>query len=81
MINRGLKTPAEMWKDDRALAQWCRQAFGPAVSLPHYAKANLPSAAENIDGMVIVTDETGGRVPAFSDGTKWRRVTDRAIVS
>lgn len=30
---------------------------------------------------VLVTDETGGAVPAFSDGTDWRRVTDRSVVS
>ena len=34
-----------------------------------------------ITGLVFVTDETGGAVPAFSDGTVWRRVTDRVVVS
>jgi len=38
-------------------------------------------ASSRLDGMVIVSDETGGRVPAFSDGTNWRRVTDRNIIS
>lgn len=31
--------------------------------------------------MKFCTDETGGAVPVFSDGTNWRRVTDRAIAS
>ena len=31
--------------------------------------------------MIYVTDETGGAVPAFWDGSNWRRVTDRAVVS
>jgi hypothetical protein len=31
--------------------------------------------------MVYCTDETGGAIPAFYDGTNWRRVSDRAIVS
>ena len=31
--------------------------------------------------MVYCVNETGGAVPAFSDGTVWRRVTDRAVVS
>lgn len=45
-----------------------------------YAKASLPSAA--VAGrQIYVTDETGGATPAFSDGTNWRRVADRAIVS
>ena len=33
------------------------------------------------NAMIYVSDETGGAVPAFSDGTNWRRVTDRAVVS
>lgn len=48
--------------------------------LPSFTVSTLPAA--NIVGqMLFVTDETGGSVPAFSDGTNWRRVTDRAIVS
>jgi hypothetical protein len=31
--------------------------------------------------MIYVSDETGGAVMAFSDGSNWRRITDRAIVS
>ena len=30
---------------------------------------------------VFVTNEVGGSIPAFWDGTNWRRVTDRAIIS
>jgi hypothetical protein len=30
---------------------------------------------------VYCSDESGGSIPAFSDGTNWRRVTDRAIVT
>lgn len=49
--------------------------------LKSYALANLPAAASWTAGLVYVTDETGGAIPAFSDGTNWRRVTDRAICS
>jgi hypothetical protein len=28
-----------------------------------------------------VSNETGGAVLAFSDGTNWRRVTDRNIIA
>jgi hypothetical protein len=49
--------------------------------LPTYTVAGLPSAASNTRGMIYVSNETGGAVPAFSDGTNWRRVTDRAVVS
>jgi hypothetical protein len=42
--------------------------------------ATLPSAAAAAR-MIYVSDEAGGATPAFSDGTNWRRVSDRAIVS
>lgn len=38
-------------------------------------------ASSRPNGMVMASDEVGGKVPAFSDGTDWRRVTDRAIIS
>jgi hypothetical protein len=48
--------------------------------LPSYTSSTLPSAS--VPGaMIYVTNETGGPVPAFADGTNWRRVTDRAIVT
>jgi hypothetical protein len=47
-----------------------------------YTVATVPSASTAGAGaMIYVSDEVGGGVPAFSDGTNWRRVTDRAIVS
>jgi hypothetical protein len=48
--------------------------------LPSYTVSTLPSAAV-AGAMIYVTNETGGPVPAFADGTNWRRVTDRAIVT
>lgn len=48
---------------------------------PRYTVANLPPAASWAGCDVHVSNEVGGYVPAFSDGTHWRRVTDRAIVS
>jgi hypothetical protein len=45
-----------------------------------YTVAGLPAATT--PGMLVyVSNESGGAVPAFADGTNWRRVTDRAIVS
>lgn len=49
--------------------------------LPSYTVATLPSAATYVRGLIYVSNEAGGAVPAFSDGTNWRRVTDRAVVS
>ena len=51
-----------------------------ATPLATYTVATLP-AATTPGLMIYVSDESGGAVPAFSDGTNWRRVTDRAIVS
>jgi hypothetical protein len=47
---------------------------------PSYTVATLPSAGE-AGQFVFVADETGGATMAFSDGTDWRRVQDRAVVS
>ena len=45
-----------------------------------YTVDDLPDAS-GIKRMIVVSDETGGMVPAFNDETNWRRVTDRAVVS
>lgn len=55
-------------------------AVGGALGLPSYVKASLPSAA-TAGRMIFVTDDVGGSTPAFSDGTNWRRVADRNIIS
>lgn len=47
--------------------------------MPSVTVATLPALTDK--RIVLVTNEAGGAVPAFSDGTNWRRVTDRAIVS
>lgn len=51
------------------------------MRLPSYTTTTLPSASTAAGQMIYVSNESGGAVPAFSDGTNWRRVTDRAIVS
>jgi hypothetical protein len=51
-------------------------------SAPSYTVATVPSAATSGAGaMIYVSDESGGAVLTFSDGTNWRRVTDRAVIS
>lgn len=54
--------------------------LGAQVQLPSYTASTLP-VATTAGGMIFVTDEVGGAVPAFSDGLDWRRVTDRTIIS
>jgi len=50
------------------------------VILKPYTVAEVPNAASGY-GMIMVTDEVGGPVPAFSDLSNWRRATDGVIVS
>lgn len=52
----------------------------PAL-LMSYAVADLPDAALWTGAIIYISDETGGAVTAFSDGTDWRRTTDRAIAT
>ena len=47
--------------------------------VPSYTVAGLPSGLAG--DTAYVSNEVGGAVLAFHDGTNWRRVTDRAIVS
>ncbi|MBD3665145.1 DUF2793 domain-containing protein [Sulfitobacter aestuariivivens] len=64
-----------------ANAPYVASFLGP-VGLPSFTVATLPAAGTAGAGaQLYVSDEAGGAVPAFSDGTSWRRVTDRAIVS
>lgn len=49
--------------------------------LAEYTVATVPTASSYSGGMIAVTDETGGYTIAFSDGTDWRRVQDRTIIS
>lgn len=53
---------------------------GKIPQFASYTVATLPDASAP-GRMIYVSDETGGAVVAFSDGTNWRRVTDRAVVS
>ena len=54
-------------------------------TLPVFTVAQLTGtevpASSRPDGLVMVSDEVDGQVPAFSDSVNWRRVTDRAIIS
>ena len=52
-----------------------------AVEVAGHTVAGLPAAASMPWAIIGVSNESGGAVLAFSDGTNWRRVTDRAVVS
>lgn len=58
------------------------QRRGDPVELPPVSLALLPKFKVTTAGrLVMITDEAGGAVPAFSDGTDWLRVTDRNVAS
>lgn len=53
-----------------------------SLKLATYTVATLPNAAVHGAGaMIFVSNDAGGSTPAFSDGTSWRRVADRAVVA
>lgn len=51
------------------------------LSPPTYTVATVPDASLSESRLIYVSDEVGGATLAFSDGTNWRRVQDRAIIS
>lgn len=57
------------------------EAATAPVLLRSYTVATVPDADIYPNGLIYVSDETGGAVPAFSDGTSWRRVTDRNVIA
>ena len=93
MAKRLLLEPPPQSKDVEVLRRYIYQIYqrlgdGPFL-IPGFNVATLPNAAEwfrdsiteKYTALIFVNDEAGGSVLAFSDGTNWRRVTDRAIVS
>jgi hypothetical protein len=76
----GLVTDAVTAESDLGLLVTSGLIYPDQFVLPSYTTSTLPSASV-VGAMIYVTNETGGPVPAFADGTNWRRVTDRAIVT
>jgi hypothetical protein len=68
-------TQLQLYLDDITL-----QLNADRTALKDYVVAGVPDASSGY-GLIMVTNETGGAVPAFSDLTDWRRVTDRVVIS
>ena len=49
------------------------------IGMKSYTVATLPTVGTA--EWVYVSNETGGAIPCFSDGTNWRRCSDRAIAA
>lgn len=43
--------------------------------------AGVPTASLWEGSVIYISNETGGKTVAFSDGTNWRRVQDRAVIA
>ena len=72
-------TPAEVLsRFFREVFQTLNGSLPPRV--PVVTVAERPSVTP-AGRLVVVSNETGGSVLAFTDGTNWRRSTDRAVVS
>jgi len=56
-------------------------AYVVPPEVPSATVAESASISPRAGAQLFITNETGGAVLAFGDGTNWRRVTDRAIVS
>lgn len=78
---RRLTRPADLVKAWDIIASEIERLFDRAVTPRKFTVASLPPAALNEGLQVYVSDEAGGATLAFSDGTDWRRVQDRTIVS
>lgn len=63
------------------MAAVCRLDIDGPARVKGYTVAAVPAANAGAGQIIYVSDEAGGAVLAFSDGTNWRRVTDRAVIS
>lgn len=79
--NKGLQYSTDLSATfvDRSLID---KGYNDKQKLRSYTVAGVPSATtEGAGTMIYISNEAGGAVPAFSDGSNWRRVTDRAVIS
>jgi hypothetical protein len=55
---------------------------GANAKLKSFTVATMPGAtSEGAGTMIYVSDAATGAIPAFSDGTDWRRVDTRAVIT
>jgi hypothetical protein len=78
----GLITTAVALEIDMGFIVTAGVLYPDQLVLPSKTVAELGNLSAVPAGQfVYCSDESGGSIPAFSDGTNWRRVTDRAIVT
>lgn len=68
----------------RTINELIRRSGGPtwpAVPIPSYTVAELPTTGLETPSIAFCSNESGGAVLVVWDGTNWRRATDRAVAS
>ena len=63
------------------ITKFIERQFQRPIPLLTCTVADLPNPAQFINTAIIVSNETGGRTIATSDGSNWKRVKDGATVS
>lgn len=56
-------------------------SIGGTLSLGSFTVSTVPSAGASAGSLIYVVNEAGGATIAFSDGTSWRRIHDRQVIS
>lgn len=79
-LDLGLVTEDETIEIDLAALVQAGLLQPDQVVFPSFTVSSVP-LANPAGQMIYVSDESGGSVLAFSDGTNWRRITDRAVIS
>jgi len=68
------------WTEALVVETSGRISTGAPLGLRSCTVGTLPPASP-AGQLIYVPDEAGGATPAYSDGTDWRRVTDRTVIS
>ena len=68
--------------DPLDITKYIERGFeGPLKAGTYSMAGGLPDPADYMNHIIIISDETGGRTLATSDGANWRRVKDVAVAS
>lgn len=58
-----------------------QSGYWPAIRIQTKTVATLTAESKNVGKIAVCSDEVGGTTIVFADGTNWRRVQDRAVMS
>lgn len=58
-----------------------QSGYWPSIRIQTKTVATLTAESKNVGKIAVCSDEAGGTTIVFADGTNWRRVQDRAVMS